>query len=626
MITVSKTVLSRAALLLKLAITPIAGVILAGLLAPESSDKFLLRAIGLSVGLLLSFIWLASEILEVLRKEAVFLPRTEDHELSDTGLVNDMNLFLIALVDERPPSRGLLASCAAVAVKSLRQQVESKSVTILTQDIAESQIHSIILHAARRARRVVGTCLTTMDDFWCNNKTGPSYLRLNWEIAKRTGVPVERIMKISNYAWKAREIKKRELIRILLAQGWPCYTIDEKEFANPDLEEQDLFLLLDEKNNPLLGMEWALDSSGTPSSITLTLSPGQLAKLFQDFQKMESRALSLDPGDVALETVPRDIDRAASTLRNLCGDRLGENSIHYLRTPTDDPTQIADYWNGLEGTLLRPSPVTLEWIGQSLHNQSNEAGLRKVAVLGCTPEVRALLCERFREVEVFVVDLSQKMYDGTSYYLTERRGLETRNEHFLLMNWLSMANYDFKVDAVVGVDVINMIAAGRGRDTLRRFMQSVESILRAGGVFLTQAVCAQDGSGAQFSYIEMYEKLDQIVESLLEDGLSAHEVFAELAFALMRTRERGECILDLPATYDLITSFISSSNQYKEFSRKIYETYSSCNSRLTLILPHEFEDTLPKGMAMKGSYRRANVPEFRFTKSMFLFSASRIDE
>lgn len=481
--------------------------------------------------------------------------------------------------------------------------------------------------------RVFATCFTDMDRFWCSPLAGEPFLELNYRLAHEKSVQIDRIIGIASADWQHREIKKREIIKLLTRTGMKPHVLITAARGH-----EDVFLVYDQENEPVFGIEWDVSEDGVPSKLILYFEPAQIGSSRVAFDQLTPHPIPQQMAKLGSEVLA--LPRAKRFLRALSDESLNQNSTQYLRLPhlrgaVRDPHV---YWEGLAGTIVRPSSVTIQRLSE-LVESDGRAG--NCAIFGCTPEVMLAFLQG-GATSVTCFDLSAEMFEqmrAVARAMVSANGdmasvdlLDSRC-HFSEMNWLEIRNakkHSSAFDLVAGIDVTNMLPHGRCSSLL----DALAFLLKPSGAAFLQFVAVNHRDDvvlqkfldvvnqAQSRSAEyMYHHADQAGVN------NPHDVFfyAALAYSGLADDILTDSITcDLPDTFDRFAEYKPENRDADGFSKCVYairETYEYCNSRLALISPDQLlmmaeAAGLVNGVAVSGT-ATAFDGERNFTHHMY---------
>ncbi len=558
---------------------------------PEYQGNVALAIIlGSAFGLLYLFYVTATRVDQRLKSQTSFVPLAHEDLGAAGPVVASVNDILATIGHEgQKEQRDRLLLVAECVFSGVQREFADGEVRIFTESVTDDRIRRLLISAAEHAHTVYATCHSKMDEFWCEPRVGPDYLKLNTEMldaAERHGhrPHVERVFSVegSLQNWWENDVKKCEVIRILEKQGCDCYVVPASRFNDPKLNQEDVFLMLGEEERPFLGLEWQLDGSGAPLYIRVIHDAGKLRDRLANYRLARGLAERVDLGEIDVQSAPNNITEAYENIERMSLEYLTENSVRYLRNRSDSTQRIADYWDGLATTIVRPPASTTKLFEEQIASQwPSGDGPRRVALLGCTPETRELAHRRCRNAEVHVIDLAPHMYKAMTRLLKSSGGeFSVEREKLLRENWLCLHRLG-RYDLIMGVDVVNMIPHKRRH----MFIEGLYSALAPGGLLLLQTVCARDTT-PRFQFVAGNPRayVERFVTGELGQNRNHHDLFVDIAFGLEpATLEHP--ILSLPDAYDLVNDYYTCNERFREFAQTVRDTYHQCNSRLSLFKP-----------------------------------------
>ncbi|MBX3356906.1 MAG: class I SAM-dependent methyltransferase [Phycisphaeraceae bacterium] len=534
----------------------------------------------------------------------------------------------LELIAQRTPAetRQQYARCYDAAISEVNAGIASKHIRLQVEGVSAPRILDLIRTTAAHADRVVATCFTKMDDFWCT-KTGLDYLELNLsllrpdpEYNRNQSLQMERIFGVMEKDGYRDNIKLREVIRLLRSNGCECHVRSPLTVSGSS--PRDLFILL-RKDAPLMGIEWDVDRHGTALGVTVQLPGGALDELYAAYRKLRAAPSSGDLPEGLHEL--RGVAASKAYLERLNETYIRTNSLQYLRNAPRSPDGIAEYWRKLEGTIVRPSTKTMAWMSDQIASKMKTNGrIERICILGCTPEVRELVAttKTLDRVRVELVDLSQAMYDGMNAFIRRSPHLDDRARErcaaqvLLPINWLGLDLLrKAQFDLVLGVDVLNMLP----RDGMKMLLDRISQVLRPGGSALLQMVC--HSPERMNGHSQMVDRMPQRATRRLAKAASHnhHDLFVDIAFDLCNAAEDLPK-LNLPEAYDWVMSHASDA-AHGSFVDTVRSTYAHCHSVLSLVSPSElFADGMrPRDLHPIGNVQDAYDGKLRFTGDMHMF-------
>lgn len=428
---------------------------------------------------------------------------------------------------------------------------------------------------------IVATCFTGMDEFWFRRNAGKGFLKINLDLSDR--IKIRRLFGVRE-ADLELEPKKRELIRWLsMAEKHECRLIPTRDIKDP--HESDMFLVINtQSKKPVLGLSWRFSHQGV-EHIEVVYNRIALEELSAKFEDMWNR-----PSARPTKRYESSGGSALELWESYADPGLPSNCLEYLFLD-GNPTvvdEIADYWEGLEGSFIRPSPVGIDWCRTTLKEIVNKAKIRDAASLGCTPETRSCLAELLPEggrTDVF--DLSRIMYDSMNHLLGRREAPSSlvsrvQSQRFRQVDWLHLDQKE-RYDCVTGVDVLNMV---RAKD-VGKMLERVGTMLRPGGYFLTQVVFFPTKGVYRDLVSSSRRDLWEVYADLLKENLGEAELFGRLCFS--QTERISKICPAGKVARDLVTLERLAAKLTARTSLGVSQRFRFCNSTLALMPPGELE-------------------------------------
>jgi hypothetical protein len=493
-----------------------------------------------------------------------------------------------------------------------------EEIEIPVSSIEDKQITDLLDEFANRSEVIIATCCTPMDSFWYVKGVGSTFFKMNMSYASKCHV--KRFFLVDSIHWSEKEIKKRELIRLMKRNGIECHIRTQSDLENREKKDHFIFYKKkDDKNNPSepqMALEWILDTDGKPSKITIICDIHKLRQIDRDYNSVWKNpkidhALPFD--DEELQYLPNTPEGCVKYIENLNKDVLNENSYSYLKNSSNahlSDKRISDYWQGLKGTIVRPSVAFSESLKQRLngYTQSGKIENVKIGILGFTPEVVNAIENTFSKSKVYFIDLSSEMHKGMlKLYNDEYKRKPDHNSYkHIPFNWLSLdlIPINFELDLVIGVDVLNMI--DNKKDNYGMFLKGIKHITTKDSAIFLQTLCHQN----DLTHEPINEFPKKYYDIILSNPDKKNRVYDELfiKYSVAKTnlpsfsqRLENSILLNLPSTLSTIKdSFINYDVTYenvithveteeirtleikKGFISHIEKTYELCNSHLNV--------------------------------------------
>lgn len=513
--------------------------------------------------------------------------------------------------------------------QSLTRQIESRRITIEETDFA--RVRDWLFDYLETGDQILATCFTDMREFYFRKGVGSEYFGLNAAAIRNRRVSMHRIFQVQDDVWRRSDILLRELVDMYLDLDCRISIVRASDVeASPDLRKRDDFLLIcDARGQPKAVIDFELDPAGV-TSVAFKFSPDELQRKHKYFGTLESAA---SPHTRARLEPRRTVDQMVANISDLTRAVTNSNTIHYIFDASHSDDDIAAYWSGLRGGLIRPLPGACDTMREMLRRDAASKRLARfdhALVLGSTPEARILARELAHRVTV--TDISDVMYHAMSKVLDAEFSVPSAEEHeaFVLGEWSGAVGRGETFDLVLAFDSFNMLHT----EDLRRLVKALRSCVKPQGCIVMQWANVPDAA-----YLETCRSgnpeptLREAFSTLMRgavDGASDlgdtlpdhHEMFARLALSQFRASDRR--LLLRPVIDFLTNSIVALDPQAENLALKMQKTYALCNTTLF------FHSHLQEGVGLKQlDVQRVNANNDRwaslFCVGKFVFQEDATD-
>ncbi len=407
---------------------------------------------------------------------------------------------------------------------------------------------------------------------------------------KEKNIKIYRIFGVKE-SWEFENIPLRDLIRLYqMFDNTEIKVVFDKDIDKKD----DFFLICDKKGKPKGVLDFITDE-GIIKSVVYNLSTVKLDNKKAYFMKIQNIADSVEDID-GFPKMQSKFDKTEWSSkyiekfsRSISKEIDNTNLISYIKSPSKNPDDIADYWERLKGSLIRPPESCVKELDRRLSelvDLNNGGRVDKVLVLGCSPESRMIASKYSKEV--YVADISKAMYSGMKAYIekyfsnkySEQSKRYLKKENFLLIDWRSIGSVGLKCDCVIGIDVLNMIPSNE----LKQIYGELFNCLKDNGKIITQRVnrpgndymkiCRASVPGNPADISQVYQKHR---DSYSKEKISLHELFARICFSQTKSNV-GQFV----KIGDIVDFLENLPREGDGVGRKLYENYYQCNTTLYL--------------------------------------------
>lgn len=469
--------------------------------------------------------------------------------------------------------------------QALTRQIESRCIRIEVSDF--QRVREWLFDYLEDGDQILATCFTDMVKFYYRRDVGTEYFRLNAAAIRNRHVSMHRIFQVPNDVWRRNNILLRELVDMYLDLDCKVSVVRAADVDDsPQLRKRDDFLLIcDGAGEPRAAIDFDLDEAGI-RSIEFKFAPEQLQEKKRYFTSLEAIAV---PHTRADPKPRRTVDQMVATITDLSKATRNTNTTSYIFDASYSDDDIAAYWMGLKGGLIRPVGGACEAIKDNLRRALAARRLTRfehALILGSTPEARALAREFAHRITV--ADISDVMYHAMSRVLENEFQLGGPEEHetFLLGEWRGVCPHAEGFDLVLAFDSFNMLHT----EDLRHLVKQLRQCVRTDACIIMQwanvpeAVYLQTCKGGA-----THPTVPEAVRALIRSGgngasgngkepLDHHELFARLALSQFRTTEQR---LTLRPVVDFLTnSIVVLDSESEQVAQKIQKTYALCNTTL----------------------------------------------
>jgi hypothetical protein len=471
--------------------------------------------------------------------------------------------------------------------RSLTHQIESRRIRIEETDFA--RVREWMFDYLEMGDQMLATCFTDMREFYYRRGVGSEYFRLNAAAIRNRKVSMHRIFAVPDDVWRRNDILMRELVDMYLDLDCRVSIVHSADVdASPELRRRDDFLLIcDTAGQPRAVIDFEHDQAGV-TSVAFKFSPDELAQKQRYFAALEEIA---SPHTRSHGKPRRTIDQMVANISDLARSVTNSNTIHYLADASHGDEDIAAYWGGLKGGVIRPSPAACDLMKGILQLQAAARPRRRFGhalVLGSTPEARVLAHEFAGRVTA--ADISDVMYHAMSQVMGTEYQVPSIEEHeeFLLGEWSSTLAGAGPFDLVLAFDSFNMLHT----EDLRRLINVLHGCVAPHAAIVMQwanvpdaaylATCRNGSSDPSlrttFSTLMRSAVRDTAAVDRDALPLDHHEMFARLALSQFRTSDRR--LLMRPVIDFLSNTIVALDPDAESLALKIQKTYALCNTTL----------------------------------------------
>jgi SAM-dependent methyltransferase len=156
-----------------------------------------------------------------------------------------------------------------------------------------------------------------------------------------------------------------------------------------------------------------------------------------------------------------------------------------IDTETYDEHKLRTHWKRVSHYWLRwsyPLRPSTETIAIYRDFISRKKGVKRILILGSTPEMRDLASEE-ADTEIWVADFSKEMLTSMLQYT---RRAEVARERWVQANWLNLPFQDGFFDIVMGDIVMHQVPP----KLEKAFLESVRRVLKRDGYFISRFLLA----------------------------------------------------------------------------------------------------------------------------------------